>query len=131
MNENNTQKLLLTKAGVIILVFTLIFSILFIALGIVNLDDDSTENTYTVFEDSVEVLSVGLYEYYELEFEPKHTGIYTIDIEGAVINDIEDRYGNVFFSQSNGEYSVYMSAYETYTIRIYTKNSYVKFHAFL
>lgn len=142
MNTNN-QNSVLTRAGSIILIFTIIFSVLFIVLGAVNLisNDNSPSgnnngnSSYRAYEGTTLNIPATSGRYYEIKFTPNSTGTHTINMDGAYISSItnsngssinyETKYGS-FYDHS---YTTYLSSVYTYTVKIYATQSHVTFYA--
>ena len=142
MNEVK-QNSRLTKAGAVILVFTLLLSTLFVVLGIVNLVDNSEDDdydynyteTYWAYDGSVKTIYGYPGNYYEIKFNPDYNGTHDIKIDGAYIYGIYDDYG--YSVSYNGDYdsyydyayTAYLSSSSTYTIKIYSTSSTISFLA--
>lgn len=145
MNKSNTN-FRLTKAGVTILVLTLVFSTLFFISGAVNLassgDNSSGDNggeqnyvpTHWAYENTSTYFSAQSGRTYTIKITPDRGGRFTLKIDGAYITEITDDLGNsVSYSSSNSYYDYTYTAYlyssNTYTITIYAISSNVTFLA--
>jgi hypothetical protein len=140
---NETKKSLnLTKSGTIILVFSLICSIVLIVLGIVKLTNDSNGGSSTpsiptvwAYEGQTCRISTVSDKFYDIKFEPDSRGNITLNIDGAYISSIKTSSGSyvTYNSKSNSNYdhsyTAYLDSYTTYTIRIFTESSSVRFYA--
>ena len=132
----------LTKAGTWILIFSLVFSVVFIALGIVRLDIEnepspgytpnygsSNKNTsITVTTYSKCSLSSYTGQTVELKFTPTSSGTYKFYVAGVTVYGVEDSQGNSkYYSDEYNDrsstyddcYSMYCDSYQTYTIEVY------------
>ena len=143
MNASN-QNSRLTKAGAIILISTIVFSILFIVLGTVNLisegDNSSNGNnnnvskTFWAYEGTTTNYYVTSGNYYEIKITPSRTATYTINIDGARVVSISNSYGSISYNPSyssyyDNSYTAYLSPSYTYTIKVQATDSYINFLA--
>lgn len=135
MNEVK-QNSRLTKAGAVILVFTILLSTLFVVLGIVNLVNNSKDDeTYWAYDGREKTIYGDLGQYYEIKFSPNYSGIYGIKIDGAYVYAIYNNDGNsVSYNDASGyyydyHYTAYLSSSYTYTIKIYSTSSTISFLA--
>ena len=138
MNEVK-QNSRLTKAGAVILVFTILLSTLFVVLGIVNLannsedDDYDYKETYWAYDGSIKTIYGDSGEYYEIKFSPNYSGTYDIKIDGAYVYGIYNHYGNSvsynndYSSYYDYAYTAYLSSSYTYTIKIYSTSPTISF----
>lgn len=145
--ENKSKTYQLTKAGVIILVLTLVFSILCTTFGIViiakrNSGNDNhsgannnatnnqtpTSTSYTIYSGSSKSIDVTPYKYYILELTPSTSGTYIINLDGAYIDEIETSsgYSTTYTTRSSSSYDYSFSAYLTsgitYEISVYSES---------
>lgn len=144
MNTSN-HNFRFTKAGAIILTFTLIFSTLFVVLGAVNLAENGNSSspddgsniigTYWAYEGSTTHISAKSGKYYEVKFSPNATGTHTISMDGAYVISVTKANGNTvsydrsYNSYYDYSYTVYLSSSYTYTIQIKATDDNVLFFA--
>ena len=140
--STSNQNSVLTKSGAVILVFTIIFSMIFIIAGAVNLSNDNspsgssnTSTTYRAYDGSTLSIASTSGKYYDVEFSPNYSGTYSINMNGATVSNITNSSGNtVTFNTKYGSYydhsyTVYLSSSYTYTFKIYATSSYITFLA--
>ena len=140
MNEatfnTETRPSRLTKAGAILLVFSLIFSVFCFVLGGVVLNEEndsdyssgSKSNTVYMYSASKQYLSSYSGKTVQLSFTPYSSGTYKFYTSGVTLYGVEDSDGytkstnyesNDISSQYDSCRSVYLSSYETYYFEVY------------
>jgi hypothetical protein len=138
MNEatfnTKTSTSRLTKAGIILLVISLIFSVFcFVLGGIVLNEEDSEYNSgskKTVYISSARKQLLDAYsgQTIQVEYTPSSSGTYKFYTKSAILYGVEDGSGytkstsyesNDRSSQYDSCCSVYLSSYETYYFEVY------------
>ena len=122
-----------TKIGSIILILTIIFSLIFIVSGIVDIVEENNDydegRSLTIYENQEFSQYVDYSETYTLKFTPSESGYYYLDLSGASIKSVTSSSGASvsYNTASSYDYKIYFSSSSTtYTITIYTNKSYIE-----
>ncbi len=127
MSEKNNQQSVLSQAGIIILVITLILSAGLIVFGGVKMGVEKTQEDLIIQLNVEKEITFSKKGYYEIEFTPNTSGRHTIRLEGAYIHTSTIQ--NLEVSSSVGysySYKGYLNANNKYVIKIYAYEKDVK-----
>lgn len=127
MSEKNNQQSVLSQAGIIILVITLILSAGLIVFGGVKMGVEKKQEDLIIELNVEKEITFSEKGYYEIEFTPNTSGKYTISLKGAYVQTSTIK--NLEVSSIVGysySYKGYLNANNKYVIKIYAYEKDVK-----